>query len=816
MNRIRIKTDFTVRWSILTRGEATSLEGRDLRLEMHTPAHVTVQVPFTVEDNVIVVRIAPELQTHVGVYSFTLWENHSKTGQTPLDKCSAFHLVSKTCKADASAADNIEVTPALDLGTDDMVFAPISLGGGSIEIDAELSLESENAVQNKVVAQAIKETQAAADSAMEVAVNAQAAAEDAQETADGKQDKIADLDAIRQGAAKGATALQEEQYKGTYTKPSTGIPKSDLASAVQTSLGKADTALQEHQDISGKLDKTEAADLYQPKGNYQAAGDYATNTALQNEITRATNEEKNIRALAEANKTAIEQLAGVEDGGSVVIVVDPALSETSENPVQNKAVTAGINEAKAAAQTAQNTADEAKTAAGTAEQNAKDYTDDKLGEYAKKTDMPSVPSKVSELTNDAGYITSEDIPAAPDLSGLATKEEVEAVEKKIPTVPTKVSELTNDSGYQTSAQVAAAIANKADKSEIPTVPTNVSAFTNDAGYQKASDVQTAIAGKANTSDIPTKTSELTNDSGFITANDIPDVDTSTLATKTELSQGLDGKVDKVDGKQLSTEDFTTALKEKLAGLSNYDDTAINNAVESLQTQLNTLVSGDANTAIESFNEIIAFLNGIEDSESLDSIIASIEQQIAGKQDAIADLDTIRAGAAKGATALQEHQSLADYAKTADLAKVATSGSYEDLSDKPTIPAEQVNADWNATSGKAQILNKPTIPSKLSELENDGDFLDKTKADELYQAAGLSFTNVEASTWVASTTYEDYAYQCDVACAGVTADDYAEVVFNLTESVSGDYAPLCETLTDAVRIYSKSDATITIPTIIITR
>ncbi len=33
---------------------------------------------------------------------------------------------------------------------------------------------------------------------------------------------------------------------GTYSKPSTGIPKSDLASAVQTSLGKADTALQSY------------------------------------------------------------------------------------------------------------------------------------------------------------------------------------------------------------------------------------------------------------------------------------------------------------------------------------------------------------------------------------------------------------------------------------------------------------------------------------------------------------------------------------------------------------------------------------------
>lgn len=34
--------------------------------------------------------------------------------------------------------------------------------------------------------------------------------------------------------------------RGTYSKPSTGIPKSDLASAVQTSLGKADTALQSY------------------------------------------------------------------------------------------------------------------------------------------------------------------------------------------------------------------------------------------------------------------------------------------------------------------------------------------------------------------------------------------------------------------------------------------------------------------------------------------------------------------------------------------------------------------------------------------
>lgn len=54
--------------------------------------------------------------------------------------------------------------------------------------------------------------------------------------------------------------------------------------------------------------------------------------------------------------------------------------------------------------------------------------------------------------------------------------------------------------------------------------------------------------------------------------------------------------------------------------------------------------------------------------------------------------------------------IADLNKTANLKTVATSGSYNDLTNKPTIPAAQVNADWNANSGVARILNKPTIPT----------------------------------------------------------------------------------------------------------
>lgn len=51
--------------------------------------------------------------------------------------------------------------------------------------------------------------------------------------------------------------------------------------------------------------------------------------------------------------------------------------------------------------------------------------------------------------------------------------------------------------------------------------------------------------------------------------------------------------------------------------------------------------------------------------------------------------------------------LANYTPTSGLATVATSGDYNDLSNTPTIPAAQVNADWDSSSGVSEILNKPT-------------------------------------------------------------------------------------------------------------
>lgn len=64
-----------------------------------------------------------------------------------------------------------------------------------------------------------------------------------------------------------------------------------------------------------------------------------------------------------------------------------------------------------------------------------------------------------------------------------------------------------------------------------------------------------------------------------------------ITKQTDLQDELQGikdvvntKVDKVDGKQLSTEDYTTPEKQKLAGLSNYDDSTLRKYIASLEEQ----------------------------------------------------------------------------------------------------------------------------------------------------------------------------------------------------------------------------------------
>ena len=116
----------------------------------------------------------------------------------------------------------------------------------------------------------------------------------------------------------------------------------------------------------------------------------------------------------------------------------------------------------------------------------------------------------------------------------------------------------------------------------------------------------------------------------------------------------------------------------------------------------------------------------------------------------------------------------------------------------------------------------TLKEKLDGLSNYDDTEIANTVANVEQAVAtkqdknIYFTNVDAYEWVEDSTYTEFAYRCDLACEGVTPNDYAEVVFEVAQSTSGEYAPICESRENAVRIWSASDRIIVVPTIIVSK
>ena len=136
----------------------------------------------------------------------------------------------------------------------DGVEITVNIPSGAVKVDAELSETSTNPVENQAITKGLAQKAdksaipTVGDGVLSVQCNGKSvgtfsanAAEDA---------------SVNIPVPEKVSELENDAGYGTYTKPAAGIPKSALASGVQASLGKADTALQKHQDISGKLDKT--------------------------------------------------------------------------------------------------------------------------------------------------------------------------------------------------------------------------------------------------------------------------------------------------------------------------------------------------------------------------------------------------------------------------------------------------------------------------------------------------------------------------------------------------------------------------------
>lgn len=163
-------------------------------------------------------------------------------------------------------------------------------------------------------------------------------------------------------------------------------------------------------------------------------------------------------------------------------------------------------------------------------------------DYATKESVSSLSKRVDDLVTAGG---EPNVIETVKVNGVAQEVSEKAVDIK---VPTKVSELTNDSAFQTNTEVAYAIQTAISK-------------TGHAVFKKVDAVPETAAAEDNVLYLVMNSKTKHYDIYAKVENEVVLLDDTTV--------DLTNYVEKEDGKGLSTNDYTTEDKEKLAGLNNY-------------------------------------------------------------------------------------------------------------------------------------------------------------------------------------------------------------------------------------------------------
>lgn len=184
--------------------------------------------------------------------------------------------------------------------------------------------------------------------------------------------------------------------------------------------------------------------------------------------------------------------------------------------------------------------------------------------------------------------------------------------------------------------------------------------------------------------------------------------------------------------------------EYLSDKVNTDD--LSAEITSLQTTLNTLMSGDASDAIESFNEVIDFLNEVTDDETLTGLLLQINNDIATK--AALDSDTGKLDYSQAPTTMLD------------------SMGYElDNADNPSVPRQHTSqlgdTTFNPSTGKivyrkTQNQNVQRNPDvRLIYGNKKTGFLYQWKGNAMTQIAGQPDSDIAGGGMLVERTEDDY-------------------------------------------------------------
>jgi hypothetical protein len=139
--------------------------------------------------------------------------------------------------------------------------------------------------------------------------------------------------------------------------------------------------------------------------------------------------------------------------------------------------------------------------------------------------------------------------------------------------------------------------------------------------------------------------------------------------KTEVDSLLENKVDKVNGKDLSTNDYTTLEKEKLASLENYDDTEVREHITNSEQAISDIQNSIGTDALATTAQTIkSAINEVKtNSETFNS---NLDQRVKANEDMLAIIngDSSVAGSIKksASTTLKDAKNYTDQ-KIAEMA-----------------------------------------------------------------------------------------------------------------------------------------------------
>lgn len=430
----------------------------------------------------------------------------------------------------------------------------ISIESTSITVDSALSTTSENPVQNKVVTKALQTKANASDIPTKVSQLE-------------NDSKFATQTAVATGLATKADKDSLTSLEGSVSTLETTVENQDKSIIANA------------QAIQNKQDKLESG--------------------------------VNIKTINNQSLLGSGNIS-IEGGGGSTIVVDDALSDTSENPVQNKVITTRVTSIETS--------------------------------LASKANASDIPTKVSQLENDSTYQTkanldtaladyakTSDVNSKNTLQDTAIQNNTDAIatinqtlESKADTsaIPTKVSQLENDSGFATTTNVSATYATKE----------SVTALTAE------------VANKANASDIPTKTSQLENDSTYQTKANLDTAlesyaKTSDVNSKNALQdEAIQGKQDKlVSGTNIKTINNQSLLGEGNISIESGTSITVDNALST--TSENPVQNKVITTKVNSLETSLGSKASQTDLDSLSSTVTTQGQTITSIQAEIGNINT---------------------------------------------------------------------------------------------------------------------------------------------------------------------------------